>query len=189
MIYLSVVGYQVIPKASKAPGKKDVKTSFRYSFNDAETILCQNLTETQRQTFRVLKMFFYEKLQRDPKIVETYHLKTLLFWFIEESPCELWTEENLPLCCMGLLEKLAGALKGGSLRHYFIPEMDLFEYIDKHKLMEMAHIVEGIIQDPISSTGEVMMSIVNYYNQKISQEEIGNHEFQSEEFFKKAGTL
>ncbi len=180
-------GFQLVPKASRGTTNPSIAdTSFRYSFNDAENILCLSLTEMQREVFRILKMFFYEKLQTDPKVLETYHLKTLLFWFIEESKEEVWVEDNLAFCCFALMERLMMAMRQKYLAHYFIPEINLFQYLDKEALNDLALIAEDIIIDPVSNTGNIMMSIRDFYNKKIERKCIKYDEFKTDEFFLEA---
>ena len=161
-------GFQLVPRASKS-GHSDPRVSFRLSFNEAETILATSLNQVQRECFRCLKMYYYEFLETNPKLVETYHLKTILFWTLENTPEGLWREDNMAFCCITLLSNLAEALKSGYLLHYFIPGNNLFQHHDKEALEKAAQVVDSVIHDPIGKTGNVMKRILRYQSDQYTE--------------------
>eukprot|EP00794_Sanderia_malayensis_P006046 gene6046-6748_t len=184
-------GFQLVPKAPKSNiSSMTCDTSFRYSFNDAENLLCLSLSDQHREVFRIVKMFYYEKLQREPKLLETYHLKTLLFWFLEEqtgdeSAC-IGDDNKLAELCLAVLRRLAGALREHHLSHYFIEEINLFHYLNNDELNELAMVVDDITNDPIGNTGPVIESIIEFYNKKITQPTIQYDDFDTGVFFEQA---
>ena len=169
-------GFHLVPKPSKSENS-DPSTMFRLSFNMAETLLAETLTLFQRECYRVFKMYFYEKLRREPKIITTYHLKTVFYWLLEETDANLWKSENRAHCCLLLLLSLEASLKKIELKHYFIPENNLFKHLKKQDVQEMLHELEQIIADPIAASGQTIEDIKGFYAKKQGDEQedgIGN---------------
>ena len=175
-------GFQIVPKASKAPNS-DPDTSFRLSFNDAEQLLALSVTQFQRECFRIFKMYFYEKMDEEPKIVETYHFKTIFFWCLEEYDADIWVPENRAYCCLLLLRSLALALEKMMLRHYFIPECNLFKYMNWEDAAQMKRRVDQIIQDPVASCGQTIEDIKSFYQEKNENKQAASGKFNTDQFF------
>eukprot|EP00112_Aurelia_sp_Birch-Aquarium-sp1_P022831 Seg658.1 transcript_id=Seg658.1/GoldUCD/mRNA.D3Y31 product="Protein MB21D2" protein_id=Seg658.1/GoldUCD/D3Y31 len=161
-------GFEIVPKASKARNS-DPTTSFRLSFNDAEQLLALSVTQFQRECFRAFKMYFYEKMDQEPQIVETYHLKTIFFWCLEESDADIWVMENRAYCCLLLLRSLALALEKMTLQHYFIPGCNLFKYMDREGAVEMKRRIDQIIQDPVAACGPIIQEIRTFYIRRFDE--------------------
>ena len=157
-----VSGFHLVPKVSKQP-ENDPTTSFRIAFSVAEKLLAQSLTTFQRECFRVFKMYFYEKLKREPKVLTTYHLKTVFFWVLETSDSKVWQEENRTYCCLLLLTYLNNALRESILCHYFIPESNLLDYLDKTELAKDMKEIENILDDPGTASGQTIEDIKQFY--------------------------
>ena len=155
-------GFHLVPKVSKSLGS-DSSTSFRLSFNTAENLLAQGLTRFQRECFRVFKMYYYEKLKLEPKVLTTYHLKTVFFWVLERTDGNIWNEENRAYCCMLLLQYLKESLMNETLLHYFIPDNNLFQFLDKKELRKVLTAVEEVMADPVSASGKVIEQIKSFY--------------------------
>ena len=155
-------GFHLVPKVSKSPGS-DSSTSFRLAFNTAENLLAQGLTRFQRECFRVFKMYYYEKLKLEPKVLTTYHLKTVFFWVLERTDGNIWNEENRAYCCMLLLQYLKESLMNETLLHYFIPDNNLFQFLDKKELRKVLTAVEEVMADPVSASGKVIEQIKSFY--------------------------
>lgn len=156
-------GFHLVPKTSKLQGS-DPSTSFRIAFSVAEKLLAQTLATFHRECYRVLKMYFYEKLKRDPKVITTYHLKTVFFWVLESTDAKIWVEENRAYCCVLLLDFLKTALEKSNLPHYFIPQNNLFQHFDEADLEKDKIEIEKILEDPNASCGETIKSIKNFYS-------------------------
>ena len=166
-------GFQLVPRTSKSEGS-DPGSSFRLSFNEAETILAKSLNQVQRECFRCLKMYYYEKLETDPKLLETYHLKTILFWTLENTSESFWRKDDMAYCCITLLSNLSESLKSGCLFHYFIPNNNIFQHLDKTALKKAAQKVDLIINDPIGTTGNIMKGILQYYAEQYKEADDGS---------------
>ena len=155
-------GFYLVPKVSKSPGS-DPSTSFTVGFNTAEKLLAQSVTRFQRECFRVFKMYYYEKLKFDPKVISTYHLKTVFFWVLERTDGSIWKEENRAYCCMLLLQYLKTSIMRENLPHYFLPDNNLLKYLDKRGLKKVLTVLEEVVADPISASGKVIEQIKSFY--------------------------
>ena len=155
-------GFYLVPKISKSTGS-DPSTSFTIGFNTAEKLLAQSVTRFQRECYRVLKMYYYEKLKLKPKVLSTYHLKTVFFWVLEKTDGSIWKEENRAYCCMLLLQYLRMFIMKGNLPHYFLPENNLFKYLEKRELKKVLKAVEDVMADPISASGKAIEQIKSFY--------------------------
>ena len=63
----------------------------------------------------------------DAPSVTSYHLKTCLFYTIEQTSESLWKQENLLFCFQKCLVKLLEWTNSGNCPNYFIPEENMFE--------------------------------------------------------------
>ena len=76
------------------------------------------------------------------------------------------------------------------LRHYFIPENNLFKYLDKKRAAEVSEGIEKIIADPVGESGPRINKIVSFYSKKVQGEsEDNNTEQEIDKFFEKADKL
>ena len=137
---------------------------FDYSCNEAETISAKSLNQVHRECFQCLKMYYYEVLETDPKLLETYHLKTVLFWTLKNASKSFRCEGNMEYCCITLLSNLS--VIGICLFHYFMAKNNIFQHLDKTALRRAAQRVDLIIHDPIGTTGNIMKGILRYYSEQ-----------------------
>ena len=156
-------GFHLVPKTSKLPGS-DPTLSFRIAFSNAEKLLASSFTVFQRECYRVFKMYYYERLKRDPKVLTTYHLKTVFFWVLEATDSTVWKEENRAYCCMLLFNYLLTALLESNLPHYFIPQNNLFQYLNEEDLKIDMYEIEKILEDPKVACGETIENIKHFYS-------------------------
>ena len=116
----------VIPKPD--PNSKNGDLRWRLSFSVIEVELARSLNEIQRRCYRVLKALIKfnvnEGLQEDRKF-PSYFLKTLFFWFCENSSEESWTAQNLGKLWLKFLDSVIESLENKKLSHYFVPAYNL----------------------------------------------------------------
>ena len=115
---------------------------WRFSFSSAELLLSSAIKPWQKQTLMVLKALRRKYLQ-EPKVIASYHLKTVLFWVLESMPDK--TQES---CCRGtllkrLLNELVSCLKAQNLPHFFIAENNMFRHYEDKDLLT----VQSKVQD------------------------------------------
>ena len=61
------------------------------------------------------------------KLISSYHLKTCLFYVLENTRCSFWKRKNLTQCMMVCLCALMKWVYLGYCRNYFIKEENMFE--------------------------------------------------------------
>ena len=81
----------------------------------------------------------------------SYHMKTVLLYTLEEHPPSAMDSSSPFDFMLLLLRKLQFHLQKGTLPHYFDPQCDLFECIDKEELHGAMSVVETILSDPVSA--------------------------------------
>ena len=158
-------GFHLVPKTSMWEDA-DADVDFRVSFSTSETILAQSLSRFHKECYRIFKMYYYEHLKSEPAVLESYHLKTVFFWLLEEIQPKFWCEENRASIFYLLMNKLLNHLKERKLPHYFIPQHNLFQYLDGEKLDRLAEAVSSIMEDPINKMGPKIKEVMEYYKLK-----------------------
>ena len=104
---------------------------WRLSYLMGERELVWSFNDVQIQTYVILKSLrkkHLEPLAADQ--ISSYHLKTIMFWLIEEEGNSRWVEENLLECVNSCLERLQHSIAEGNLQHYFHRRNNLL----RHKL-------------------------------------------------------
>ena len=106
---------------------------WRFSFSSAELLLSSAIKPWQKQTLMVLKALRRKYLQ-EPKVVASYHLKTVLFWVLESLPVRI--QESCPRGALleKLLDKLISCVKAKNLPHFFIPANNMFSHYEDNDL-------------------------------------------------------
>nr|XP_022304025.1 uncharacterized protein LOC111111371 [Crassostrea virginica] len=103
---------------------------WRISFSLAEHKLVHSMNHCQFLTYGLLKIFVKEVIDKQSeetnKLLCSYHMKTLIFWVIQQNVVPLWCPQN-PLggfwVCFKLLLKW---VYEGVCPNFFIPENNLF---------------------------------------------------------------
>ena len=107
---------------------------FRLSFSCAETMLLKTLFPLQHKVLIAFKTLFKKNKNvwnaTGERIISSYHLKTIAFWYFEKTPVKLWTEEFIVHHLLTLIEELENALRDQNLPMYFMPKVNLFGKID-----------------------------------------------------------
>lgn len=84
-------GFHIVVKAPPRYTDKPNQV-FRLSFSRAELILSGELNNVQRECYRCLKIYYRSVIEdREPKIITSYFLKTVLFWTVEETGQSIFT--------------------------------------------------------------------------------------------------
>jgi hypothetical protein len=100
---------------------------WRLSFSISEKILVWSFNDTQRKCYFLLKLCKTSIAQRVPDVVCSYHMKTLVFWMIEETDTLQWRPEYLLSNVRMCLCRLRQWLRRGKLPSYFIPGNNLMD--------------------------------------------------------------
>lgn len=120
---------------------------WRISFSQAEIALFQYMDAFKVYCYRIFKAIYYCELTL-PKVLSSYHMKTIFLWSCERIPSEMWVEANLAQIIMGLLDDLLHCLVTKSCPHYFIPENNLFAHVHSDFLDRLAKVVTEIRRNP-----------------------------------------
>lgn len=109
---------------------------WRISFSSCERKLAQSLSSCQKGCFLIVKGIWRHFLKHPcKKGVQSYHLKTAMFWVCEEvSPAD-WRKDKIGVGALRILQKLYSFLVNMCCPHYLIPENNLFQDIEEDVLM------------------------------------------------------
>ncbi len=139
-------GYYLVPKHSPG-GNADLE--WRLSFSQAEIILSNNMTNVQKNCYKFINAIHNKELQ-NPKVLTTYHMKTVFLWILETFPDSQWTEETTADRVCDILYEVLIFLTEGKLPHYFLPELNL---------------LDGFSHDEIDSVTKKLTSIIHNLDQ------------------------
>lgn len=109
---------------------------WRISFSSCERKLAQSLSKCQKGCFLIVKGIWRHFLKHPSKKgVQSYHLKSAMFWVCEEvSPAD-WRKDKIGVGALRILQKLYSFLVNMCCPHYLIPENNLFQDIEEDVLM------------------------------------------------------
>ena len=111
------------------PTSKFCSQEWRLSFLLGERELIWNFNDTQIQTYIILKLLLKKYVDPvAPDQLSSYHLKTMMFWLIEEEGSSTWCEENLLTCVSHCLARLGKCIEDGIIEHYFHRRRNLLRY-------------------------------------------------------------
>ena len=102
------------------------------SFVLSERYLVRTFNHVQFKVYGLLKLLEYERLDvRDNTpmnecMITSYHIKTTMFWALENTPTIIWTPERLILCFRLCVVYLRHFLRAKYLPNYFVPNYNLF---------------------------------------------------------------
>ena len=151
---------EVITIASQCPcflvpdgyrGSPTEHIEWRVTPNLIERHLMFSLNDVQKKCLIVLKMLkkqeFKKHLHMECKFT-TFHCKTALFFTLERTPCEAWTEQGLMECIVRCLRMIREFLIQGECLHYFVENVDLFDTkLCRECQVRLEKQIRGMIQD------------------------------------------
>ncbi|KAL3861250.1 hypothetical protein ACJMK2_007298 [Sinanodonta woodiana] len=119
-------GILLAPAGCKQDPYQDIQ--WRYSFNEAERRLVTSFNGTQAKCYALLKRIIceYVKPWFGDDVITSYHLKTLMFWTVEEIDFQAWVPANLVECIFLVLKRLTQCIEDENCPSYFIPTENLF---------------------------------------------------------------
>ncbi|XP_061165984.1 uncharacterized protein LOC133174907, partial [Saccostrea echinata] len=103
---------------------------WRISFSLAEQKLVYAMSHCQFLTYGLLKLFLTEIISsdvgEDDKLLCSYHLKTAVFWAIQQNTIAHWCPENLLECFWVWFQLILKWVYEGVCPNFFIPENNMF---------------------------------------------------------------
>ena len=120
----------------------------RLSFSDPELRLAKTVTPVQRKVYLLVKLL-QKCYLKEPKVVVTYHLKTLMFWLLEGSQPQDWTEQTIFKQVLRFLDKIEECLERREVPSYFYPSNNLISHADPGHVAATLATVRRIRDDPL----------------------------------------
>ena len=156
---------------------------WRISFSVAERTLVWSFSHVQIQCYAIMKIILKEFINPhcspDNRVLCSYFIKTFLFWKYEETDPSFWCQENLGDCIVFLLCGFYKYIFQGLLKHYFIPEFNLFSVkLSPEALLEILRILNIISQSDISimkkcnALRPIWDKFVNYTDPSVSHDSV-----------------
>ncbi|XP_022304301.2 uncharacterized protein LOC111112842 isoform X2 [Crassostrea virginica] len=103
---------------------------WRISFSLAEHKLVHAMNHCQFLTYGLLKIFLKEVIDKQSKetnkLLCSYHMKTVIFWVIQQNAVPLWCPQNLLASFWVCFKLLLKWVYEGACPNFFIPENNLF---------------------------------------------------------------
>ena len=119
------------------PAQSQTGLEWRVSFSSSERMLARSLTETQKVCYLIVKAIWRHFLRHPKKKgLQSYHLKTTMFWVCEEVPSNEWASDKTARGVLRILHKLYTFLANMCCPHYFIPSNNLFQDIEGGVLID-----------------------------------------------------
>ena len=140
-------GGHLVATGHASSARRDLE--WRLSFSVAEQRLSRTLTITQRKVYLLVKLVQKCFLAR-PKVLVTYHLKTLMFWELETTQ-HCWTEEHLFGRVLGLLDRIDTCLAERCVPSYFLPDNNLISDCSEADVAIVRRVLGLVRRDPLRS--------------------------------------
>ena len=151
---VSSAGYHLVPVGEHNSNMSPVH--WRASFVLQECLLIRTFNHVQLKTYALMKMIQNELFSNftspttGESLITSYHIKTLMFWVIENTPYCLWTDDNIIRCFQRCLRFLRKFLMFKFMPHYFVPTCNLFK---KHAGVDARRVTEDLynyIKNPLT---------------------------------------
>ncbi|KAK3576562.1 hypothetical protein CHS0354_011240 [Potamilus streckersoni] len=120
-------GALLVPVGHKLSQEQHLE--WRLSISYGEKLLMWLLNSTQYKCYILLKIInesFIKPVVGDDAL-SSYHLKTCMFYIIENTPAAIWQPDNLLLCVETCLRLLYIWIECKICPNYFIPEENMFQ--------------------------------------------------------------
>ncbi|XP_056016553.1 uncharacterized protein LOC125672955 [Ostrea edulis] len=103
---------------------------WRISFSLAEQKLVYSMNHCQFLTYGLLKLFLKDVINNglcdDEKLLCSYHMKTAVFWMIQQNTIPNWCPQNLLKCFWYCFKLILKWVYEGVCPNFFIPENNMF---------------------------------------------------------------
>ncbi|XP_062607368.1 uncharacterized protein LOC134269161 [Saccostrea cucullata] len=155
---------------------KHADKEWRISFSLAEQKLVYSMNHCQFLTYGLLKLFLKESINNGisdgNKFLCSYHMKTAVFWMIQQNTMPQWLPQNLLQCFWLCFKLVLKWVYDGVCPNFFIPQNNMFLsniygetqnnlFIKLHKLYEkgleslfqIPSIRSSVLQNPRRSVG------------------------------------
>ncbi|XP_062567769.1 uncharacterized protein LOC134230011 [Saccostrea cucullata] len=119
-------GCHFVPTGHKLGLQENLE--WRISFSSAEQKLVFSMNHCQFLTYGLLKIFLKEviKSKIGDQNMSSYHIKTSVFWAIQQSSMSQWCPQNLLECFWVCFKLILKWVYEGVCPNFFIPENNMF---------------------------------------------------------------
>lgn len=111
---------------------KDTDKMFRLSFSEAELIISRNVSDSFRICYRWAKLLLKMHLS-SPKVLSSYHVKTMLFWYLEEVT-EADILMNAAKYFVGFLDRFIDCCDKHDIPNYFYPKINMVNHLQPSEM-------------------------------------------------------
>ena len=120
------LGVFLVPVGSQGSIEKHLE--WKILFLLQERMLMSILNDMQYKCYIILKMINNDIISKrfEEPVLVSYHLKTCLFYVIENTPRNLWKRERLLDCVQVCLKRILQCTTEGNCPNYFIPQDNMF---------------------------------------------------------------
>ena len=102
----------------------------------------------ERKPVLMLAKYFKGNADGNWEPLQSYHLKTIFLYMIKDLPnAEDWAPDKLGTRFQDMIERAVNHIDEQSLPSYFVPEFDLFEYLNKTALPQAKAGIYKFIED------------------------------------------
>ena len=128
---------------------------WRLSFVLSECVLVRSFNHVQFKVYCLLKLLkmllqsAYKHPISQESLITSYHMKTIIFFCIENSPMSFWSNGNIVLCFRMCLVYLRNAVASNYLPHYILPQCNLFKKLSETYQEQTNIHAELNISDPL----------------------------------------
>lgn len=145
---------------------------WRISFVISEKFLIQTFNNVQFKVYGLLKLIKssvfnnYKCVEYSQSLINSYHVKTVMMWVIENTPEQLWTNERLVLCLRLCFRYIKHFVTIGYLPNYFLPTLNLFRKHSNSDIDGLISKIDILITNPVvifSSLSLLQDSIYQYF--------------------------
>lgn len=123
-------GILLVPVGSKSACGESNPLEWRFSFSLVEKLLVHSFNHCQLLCYSLLKIWLKEILNEDNVLNKTlcsYHLKTLIFWILEEDENLEWNPQDLLHCFLVCIKRLRYWIVYEYIPNFFIPEHNMID--------------------------------------------------------------
>ena len=129
------------------PTSRDRTIEWRISFSLQERELMFNMNMVQHKCYIILKIIKKDLIEPIVgKSISSYHLKTCMFYSIENSKLSFWKRDNLCQCVLLCLCVLFKWVNTGYCPNYFITEENMFDRdIHRRQRLNLLHQIRFLL--------------------------------------------
>ena len=175
---ISAKGCHLVPVGSHTSSLREFE--WRYSFSVAEMTLAGFLTENHKLAYSVLKSLIKSEMKlRDIDVFASFHLKTCLFWFLEQKGVESWGKQSLGTNILELLDFIISFYANGSVPSYFISKNNMIDHRSSEEIWKACHAlgdVRATVTQSLCRYIETNHALPVFFDTSLTQQLKENHE-------------